>query len=268
MVSAVSAALPTVAQGVTIVTAKGNVEIANTPYKIATFDVAIIDNLDALGIKPAGILNNLYVKYLDHVAKSDAVKLGTFFEPDFEATHALGADIIIVSGRSSKYFDQFSKITQTVDLTSEWNDFYKSSTAAFKQLAILVGKTSKADEILAKLEASAEILRKLAKTKGTALIVMTNGPKISVYGPGSRFGWLHDDLGFKPAVKDVKAATHGKAISHEFVLKANPDWLFIIDRSAAIGKPASAKATLDNELIAKTTAWQKGQVIYLNSASW
>jgi len=39
--------------------------------------------------------------------------------------------------------------------------------------------------------------------------VMTNGPKISAFGLGSRFGWIHSTLQIEPAVttmatKDTK----------------------------------------------------------------
>jgi iron complex transport system substrate-binding protein len=105
------------------------------------------------------------------------------------------------------------------------------------------------------------------KDKGDALIVLTNGPKISVYGKGSRFGWLHSALALPEAVEDVDAQTHGEAVSFEFIADANPDWMIIVDRAAAIGQEnQSAKTTLDNALVAQTTAWQKDQVIYLNAA--
>jgi iron complex transport system substrate-binding protein len=29
---------------------------------------------------------------------------------------------------------------------------------------------------------------------------MTNGPKVSTYGPGSRFGWVHAALDLPPAI--------------------------------------------------------------------
>ena len=43
-------------------------------------------------------------------------------------------------------------------------------------------------------------------------------------------------------------ANHGDAISHEFIAEVNPDWLFILDRGAAIGADQpSAAATLELE---------------------
>ena len=51
--------------------------------------------------------------------------------------------------------------------------------------------------------------------------------------------------------------------------KTNPDWLFVIDRSAAIGEDSiGAKAVLDNKLVAQTTAWSKDQVVYLSPDSY
>lgn len=259
---------PALAEEISIITAKGDVMVKQIPQKIVALDVAVIDNLDAVSVKPAGILNGLYVDYLDHVAASDAVKVGTFFEPDFEAINAIEPDMVIVATRSARYLDQLNEFAPAIDLTSPWENFMQASIDAFKQTAKLVGKTTEGEVLVAKLEASAATLRDIVKSKGNALIIMTNGPKISAFGPGSRFGWVHDDLGVIPAIQDVEAVTHGEAITHEFVLKANPDWLIVVDRSAAIGQEGSAKATLDNELIAKTTAWQKGQVIYVNSATW
>lgn len=48
---------------------------------------------------------------------------------------------------------------------------------------------------------------------------------MSTYGPGSRFGVLHDDYGTVPAAEDLKpgkSSNHGQAISFEFILETNP----------------------------------------------
>ncbi|PCI85097.1 MAG: iron ABC transporter substrate-binding protein [Hyphomicrobiales bacterium] len=259
---------PVFAEAFTINTAQGEVTIAKIPEKIAAFDVAVIDNLDALGIKPAGILNNLYVDYLDHVANSGAVDVGSFFEPNFEAVSALAPDLSIVATRSASQLEKLSEISQTIDLTVDWKNMLESSIEIFNTTAVIVGKTEQADKIVAKLRASVEELRGIVKDKGKALIVMTIGPKMSTYGPSSRFGWLHDDLGIEAAVNDKDAPVHGSTITHEFILNANPDWLIIIDRDLAVSGEAVAGDTLNNELIAKTTAWKKDQVIYINPASF
>jgi iron complex transport system substrate-binding protein len=95
-------------------------------------------------------------------------------------------------------------------------------------------------------------------------VVLTNAGEVTAYGAGSRFGWIHDSLGVQPAVADLEAATHGDAVSFEFILEANPDWLFVIDRDAATGQPGAAEQVLDNELVAQTSAWQQDQVVYID----
>jgi hypothetical protein len=45
----------------------------------------------------------------------------------------------------------------------------------------------------------------------------------------------------------------------------NPDWLFVIDRDAAVtGHAQTANQLLDNELVRRTGAWSMGRVIYLD----
>ena len=123
--------------------------------------------------------------------------------------------------------------------------------------------------------ALAEIEDKIAQTQdaaadaGTGLIVLTSGGEVTAFGPGSRFGWLHDELGVTPAIEDVEAATHGDPVSFEFLLETDPDRLFVVDRDAATGEGTqSAEQILDNEIVAQTTAWSAGQVVYLDPAPW
>ena len=45
-------------------------------------------------------------------------------------------------------------------------------------------------------------------------------------------------------------SNHGQAISFEFIAQTDPDWLFVIDRDAAIGREGtSAQRMLDLSLI-------------------
>ncbi len=101
-------------------------------------------------------------------------------------------------------------------------------------------------------------MKEKAANKGTGLLILTSGGKISAYGPGSRFGVLHDSFGVKPAAPDLSIGNHGQPVSSEFILETNPDWLFVIDRDAAIGREGnSAKQVLDNELVRQTNAWKR-----------
>jgi iron complex transport system substrate-binding protein len=244
-------------------TANGPVTIAVTPAKIAVFDIAAIDTLDSLGVEIAGLPSNLYLPELAHLKDGSAV-VGDIFEPNLEALSELQPDLIILGGRSSTQVEATSQVAPTIDMTMDGDDLLQQAKARLATYGSLFNKQAEAEAAAEALNAVVEKAHAAVAGKGTALIIMTNGPKVTAYGPGSRFGWVHAALDLPPAVPNVEAATHGEAVSFEFIANANPEWLLVLDRAAAIGsEDQNAKSTLDNELVAGTTAWKKGQIVYL-----
>ena len=112
--------------------------------------------------------------------------------------------------------------------------------------------------------------REAAKGKGKGLVLIVSGGKLSAQSPNSRLGgWLHQDIGLEPVDIAMKEGSHGMPVSFEYIKEKNPDWLFVLDRSAAIGEEGkAAKDVLDNPLVAESTAWKKGQVVYLDSSAY
>ncbi len=251
-----------------IKTATGMVAIEQTPSKIAVFDIAAIDTLDAMGVRIDGLPSNLYLPELSHL-KDASVVVGDIFEPNLEALSELAPDLIILGGRSSTQVEAASQVAKSIDMTMDGDDLLQQARDRIATYGELFDKPEAARTVTQTLDAAVEKARSAVAGKGTALIVMTNGPKVTAYGPGSRFGWVHKTLDLPPAVEDVESATHGEAISFEFIRSANPDWLLVLDRAAAIGSDdQNARTTLDNELVAETTAWKKGQVLYLPSGDF
>lgn len=251
------------ASAMDVATARGTVAVDGTPKTVAVYDIAAIDTLARLGIRPAGIPDKLYLPELEPVT-AGATVVGTLFEPDLEALSALAPDLVIVGGRSSAKAEETAKVAPTLDMTIDGDDLYAQARQRLATYGELFGKTAEAEAAAAELDARLAAAKAAVAGKGKALIVMTNGPKVSAYGPGSRFGWVHAALDLPPALAEIQSATHGEAVSFEFIREANPDWLLVLDRAAAIGaNEQGAKATLDNELVAETTAWKKGQVVYL-----
>ncbi|WP_214644939.1 siderophore ABC transporter substrate-binding protein [Tritonibacter litoralis] len=247
-------------------TYRGDVTVAETPRTVVALDVAAVDTLTALDVPLAGVPGNLYVSYLDGVAKR-AKPVGTLFEPDFEAIALLGPDLIVTGGRSSEQTEALAEIAPTLDMTIEGDNFVETALDRLRSYGQIMDKEAEAAAIERTFADKIAQAKSAIAGKGNALIVLTNGPKISVYGKGSRFGWLHNTLNLPETVAGVDAQTHGEVVSFEFIAEANPDWLLVVDRAAAIGQQnQSAKTTLDNALVAQTTAWSKGQVIYLNAA--
>lgn len=255
------------AQEVAIETARGRVELPEIPERIVVLDIAAADTLAALGVQPAGVPANMYVSYLDGL-QAKAASAGTLFEPDYEAIAMLAPDLIVAGGRSSTQVAPLSEIAPAIDMTIWGTDLTEQALARLRDYGRLTGREAQAAELEAAFNARLEDARAAVAGRGDALIVMTNGPRVSAYGAQSRFGWLHQALELPEAVPDLDAQTHGEAVSFEFIAAADPDWLIVVDRALALGQSnQAAKVTLDNALVAGTTAWKTGQVIYLNPAN-
>ena len=250
--------------------ARGQTSVPANPTKTIVMDMAVLDTLHALDVEVAGVPTAAKLPpQLAQYAEPRYLKVGSLFEPNYEVIHAAQPQVIIVAGRSAPKYDELSKLAPTIDLTVDPRDLVGSVTRNTETLAAIYGKQAQARQKLDALRASISALQGQAAMAGTALVILTTGGKMSAYGPGSRFGVIHDAFGLKPAAKGLNVSNHGQAISFEFIAETNPDWLFVIDRDAAIGREGvSAQRMLDNDLVRATAAWKNKRVVYLNGFNW
>ena len=258
-------AVPALSEPMTIQHSQGETRLEAPPAKVLILDINALDIADAMGAAPAGVLNSNLPDYLQKYATGHAA-VGSIFEPDYEAIAASGADLMVVGTRSASTYPEMSRILPTVDL-SLGDDLFASVDRNIATLGQIFGKADRAAEMVAELDAKVAQLNKVAPHSGTALILVTNGGKLGAYGPGSRVGWIHTELGFAPVEDNIDDRFHGgDVISYEYILEKNPDWIFVIDRDAGVGDAGDgARAMLDNALMAQTKAVQDGHVVYLDA---
>lgn len=254
------------AEPVTFETADGPMDLAETPKTIAAYDFGAIDTLVAMGHVPAGVPAPVYIESLKGPL-ADVPAIGSLFEPDYEALAAMQPDLVIVGSRSVKQQPDLEKLAPVANMSMS-ADAIGDGLARIEAYGQLFGEPEKAAQLEADITAKLEEAKAVVAEKGgKALIVLTNGPKVAAYGSGSRFGWLHDALGWPQAVENLDVATHGEAVSFEFIAEANPDTLIVVDRAAAIQSDAqNGHDTLNNELVQSTNAWKTGRVIYVPAA--
>jgi iron complex transport system substrate-binding protein len=264
-----SASAEAVPEEITVTHAQGETTVPVKPERVLTFDIAALTTLDALGVDVWGLPKENLPGSLEKYASDDYENIGTLFEPDYEAVQAAEPDLIIVAGRSAAVYPELSKIAPTIDLSNDAADFRNSVVANAATLGEIFDRSDEVDEMVATLDDSVSDVQDVAADAGTGLIVMTNAGEVSAFGPGSRFGFLHDDLGIAPAIEDVEAATHGEAVSFEFLLETDPDWLFVVDRDAATtGATDNAKAVLDNEIVKQMSAYKNDRIVYVDPVAW
>lgn len=252
--------------------AQGETKVTTNPQKVVVLDFGILDSLDALGVESVvGLPKQAVPKFLDKYAGDDYTDIGTMQEPDMEKLAELDPDLILIGARTAEKYAELSEIAPTLDLTVGSEDFLTS----FKEVSTTIGEVfGKSDEVKDKLAAIDEQIadaKANAADGGNALIVLVSGGKLSAFGPGSRFGFVHDQLGIPAASPDLKVDRHGQAISFEFIAQTNPQQLFVIDRDAAIGQSQagqSAKEVLDNDLVKQSDAAKNGKITYLDGSRW
>jgi iron complex transport system substrate-binding protein len=244
------------------------VDVPTSPARVVVFDMSLLDSLDTLGVPVAGLPKQNVPEFLAEYRDARYADVGTLFEANLEAVNAADPDLILVAGRSAELKDDLTPIAPTLDLTTDSSRLMADYERNARTLGTVFGKEAEVEKRLGELNTSITETKGLAADAGRGLIVLTSGTEATAYGPGSRFGIIHDVLGIAPAIPDVEAATHGEAISFELIAQTNPDRMFIVDRDAATGNPANAQQVLNNELVTGTAAWRNGDVTYLDPTRW
>ena len=251
-------------ESLTVATTRGEAVVPLNPERVAVYDLGMIDTLSKLGVPIGASIDQSRLAYLNDAIK-DAKKAGTLFEPNFEALNEYKPQLIIIGSRAAKAFDQLNKLAPTIEMTADTDNLKESSKQRIDEFAKIFNKQAEADQLKTEIDGAFEAAKQAAAGKGKGLVVLVNGGKMSAYGPSSRLGgWLHKDLAIPPVDEKIKEGSHGQPISFEYIKQQNPDWLFVLDRAAAVGEEGqAAKDVLNNPLVAETNAWKKGQVVYL-----
>ena len=95
----------------------------------------------------------------------------------------------------------------------------------------------------------------------------------NVLGNDGRCSIIGREIGFENigVDADIDTSTHGNEASFEFLVDKDPDYLFVLDRDAAIGTAGAklAQEVVENELMKGTAAYRDGRIVYLaHPAVW
>lgn len=254
---------------VTIDTVRGDVDLPVNPHPIAVYDMTLMQDLAALGVPVDGLPDNLPLDNLKAADTPESKKIGTLFEPDMEALNEMQPKAILVGSRMAEKYDTLSQMAPTLDLTLDTANIYESSKQRLADLGRLFGKADKAQALQKDIDDAIEKAKAASAGKGNGLVVLVNGNKISTYGADSRFGFIHTVFDIPAADAQIEEARHGQPVSFEYLQKINPDWLFVLDRTSAIGEEGDgADVVLDNPLVHQTTAWKNDNIVYLSPDSY
>ena len=245
------------------------------PKRIAILDMASLDILNSLGVsdRVVGSATTKLPYLSDIVNAEDVANLGTIKEADLEAVMACEPDVIFIGGRLSKNYDALSEIAPVVYLSTDSELGVVESVRKIAGIvASMFGLEDKVDELMSGFDARIATLAEAAKDK-TAIVGMCTSGSFNVMGNDGRCSIIGREIGFENVGVDanIDTATHGNEASFEFVVKQNPQYIFVLDRDAAINAEGAqlARDIMENELVMGLDAYQEGHVVYLaNPAVW
>ena len=265
---------------VTITSLNGNremfeLEVPYNPERIAILDMASMDILDNLGVgdRIVGSASTSLDYLQQYVTNDNVANLGTIKEADMEAVMACEPDIIFIGGRLSKSYDDLSEIAPVVYLATDTEKGVVESVGAnARTIASIFGLEDQVDNKMAGFEDRIAALRSFAEGKNAIVGLVTSGG-LNVLGNDGRCSVIGREIGFENigVDADIDTSTHGNEASFEFIVEKNPQYLFIMDRDAAIQSEGAklAQEIVENELVMGTDVYKNGNIIYLaHPAVW
>ena len=252
-----------------------DVEVPYDPERIAILDMACLDILDNLGVgdRVVGSASTSLDYLQDYVTNEEIVNLGTIKEADMEAVMECEPDIIFIGGRLSSSYDALNEIAPVVYLATDSEaGVVESVRTNASTIASIFGLEDKVDELMEDFDSRIEALSQFAEGK-SAIIGMCTSGSFNVLGNDGRCSIIGKEIGFDNIGVDsnIDTATHGNEASFEFVVEKNPEYIFVMDRDAAIGTDGAqlAQEIMENELVMGTDAYKNGNVVYLaHPAVW
>ena len=252
-----------------------DLEVPYDPERIAILDMACLDIIDSLGVgdRVVGSAGTSLDYLQDYVTDQNIENLGTIKEADMEAVMACEPDVIFIGGRLSSSYDALSEIAPVVYLSTDTEiGVVESVRKNASTIAAMFGLEDQVDELMADFDERIETLAAFAEGK-TAIVGMCTSGSFNVLGNDGRCSMIGREIGFENVGVDanVDTSTHGNEASFEYVVEKNPDYIFVMDRDAAIGTDGAqlAQDIMENELVQGTDAYKNGQLVYLeHPAVW
>ena len=258
----------------------GVTSVPVNPTRIAVFDMAILDSLAFMGFsdRVVGLPQNSLPYLVQQFGDGTFADFGTLHEPNLEYMAGYDLDLIIISGRARPFFEELSTLAPTIDLGLDNSDIQGSFVANQTYLGQIfqaeASWTTALNEILDLFEEATELSGRLVEE--TALIIMHNEGNLQAFGPGGRFGMIHDVFGVPYVDATVglndegENVNHGMTVSNEYIYSVNPSFIFVIDRNYVLAgqDPENHEIDITNDIINLTDAGKTGHIFTLNTEAW
>lgn len=202
----------------------------------------------------------------------DTIDIGNHREPDLEALAGAQPDLVV---NGQRFADHRSDIEELVPEAAfvefeprEGEDFFDELQRQTTGMGTVFGHEGDAEQLNAALDDASQRVSETYQEGDTVMAVNVSGGEIGYIAPGlgRTFGPLFDEFGFTPALEiEGSSDDHqGDDVSVEAIAEADPDWIIVLDRDAAVEEDSSPAEEIisGSEALQNTTAVKEGQVYY------
>lgn len=253
----------------------GATVVQQIPQRVVALDMNEVDFLDQLDVPVVGMPKDFVPQFLARYRKApDVQDLGSIVQPNLERVHAARPDLILITSLQANRYKELSEIAPSIHFDVDYRDSRVNHIEVIKDHLVTLGRVfgkehlarQKASELDTKVE---EVRRVTQDRPEKALVVLHNNGAFSSFGVHSRYGFVFNALGVKPASPITETGLHGQPISSEFIQQANPDILYVVDRTAVMERrPVMNAASMGNPLLRQTNAWKNSRVIFVDAEAW
>ena len=252
----------------------GTVTVPVNPKNVVALDNRTFETLADWGIKLAAVPKGVMTADSPYVADESVLDIGNHREPNLEIIAAVEPELVIVGQRFATFYEEIKALVPNaavIDLNFDVSESaatpgenlvngLKNSTLA---LGKIFDKNEEAQSLVAEFDQAIEKVKSSYNGTDKIMSVIVSGGNIGFSAPrtGRVWGPMYEIFGWVPAL-DIDSATsdhQGDEISVEAIAQSNPDWIFVLDRDAAVSTATDAVPAQD--VIDKSPALQNTKAV-------
>ena len=259
----------------------GPVTVPVNPQKVISLDNRTYETLSDWGIELVAAPKGVMPADSPYVTDESVLDIGNHREPNLEIIAAADPDLVIIGQRFASYYEEIKKLVPNAavidlnfDVSEEADKPGENLVSGLKDSTVALGKifdkNKEAEQLTADFDQAIEAVKSAYNGTDTIMSVVVSGGNIGFSAPHSGRVWgpMYEVFGWVPALEiDNTTSDHqGDDISVEAIAQSNPDWIFVLDRDAAVSSVTDAVPAQDvidqSPALQNVNAVSEGHIVY------
>lgn len=272
---------PAEAVTVEITDAHGTHTIPVNPKNVVALDNRTFETLSDWGVKLAAGPKAVMPEDLSYASDDSVQDIGNHREPNLEVIAAVDPELVIVGQRFAAFYDDIKALVPnaividlnfdvSVEADSPDENFINGLKDATITLGKIFDKNAEAKKLKDDFDVAIDTVKSAYNGTDTVLSLIVSGGNINNSAPGSGRVWgpMYEIFNWVSALEVYGSSSdhQGDDISVEAIAQSNPDWIFVLDRDAAVSSTEGAvpaQDVIDNSsALQNVTAIVEGNIVY------